>query len=79
MAPKEILPRIRKSKRATKVMESSEEVVIVDAGIIGGKSVASEFTEDDIDAFLEKSGLPISKRLEPLRWTNILSIAPRVG
>lgn len=44
-------------------MESTDEVIIVEAGVIGGKSVASEFTEDDIDNFLDKSGLPISTKI----------------
>lgn len=55
MAPKENLPKIRKSRRAPKIMSDPEEVVIVETGIIGGKSIASEFTKDDVDNFLEKS------------------------
>lgn len=43
-------------------MSDPEEVVIVETGIIGGKSIASEFTKDDVDNFLEKSWLPISTK-----------------
>lgn len=62
MAPKDNLPKIIKSKRASKTMENSDEVVIIKTGVIGGKSVASEFTEEDVDTFPEKSGLPISSK-----------------
>ncbi|XP_048503160.1 uncharacterized protein LOC125498888 [Beta vulgaris subsp. vulgaris] len=45
------------------MVESSDEVVVVEAGVIGGKNVASDFIEDDIDNFLEKSELSISTKV----------------
>lgn len=62
MAPKEN-PKIRKAKRAPKTVKNAERVIVVDAGVIGGQGVASEFSEDEVAPFLEKFGLPISTKV----------------
>ena len=59
MAPKET-PKIRKSKKViVKVVEDSQRVIVVDVGVIGGVSIASQFSDGEIDDFLEKNGLPL--------------------
>lgn len=63
MASKDV-PKIRKSRRNPRPAESSDEVIIVYSGVVGGKNVVSEFSEEDIETFLEKSGLPISTKIK---------------
>lgn len=58
MASKET-PEIRKPKRASKPIEDTKRVIVVDTGVSGGLSVASEFLEEEIDEFLEKTGLTL--------------------
>lgn len=58
MAPKDAA-KIRKANKTPKPVEPSGEVIVINAGVIRGPSVASTFIEEELDDFIEKIGLHI--------------------